>query len=152
MLAKHSTFSLCTFTKSWTKFTLNTIHFFIYFSAWVELSQVKRSFWTNPPSKKIQSNTTHHISPSQPNPTHMGQVGSGWTHGLDKFFFFIIIKLSRKKYKYKYIKKTQRLVSIWLLKGKQHYWLNHNSNLLEFVWTNWLLYKIGRASYLKKIY
>ena len=37
----------------------------------------------------------------------MGWVRSGWTHGLE---FIIIIKLSRKKYKYKYIKKTQILV------------------------------------------
>ena len=40
----------------------------------------------------------------------MGWVGSGWTHGLEKFI--IIIKLSRKKYKYKYIQKTQKLVSM----------------------------------------
>ena len=34
--------------------------------------------------KKIQPNPTHHINPTQPNPTHMGQVGSGWTHGFEK--------------------------------------------------------------------
>ena len=57
--------------------------------------------------KKIQSNSTHHISPTQPNPTHMGQVEPiGWTI----FFITIINKLSKKKYKYKYIKKIQRLV------------------------------------------
>ena len=36
------------------------------------------------------------------------------------FFITIIIKLSKKKYKYKYIKKTQRLVLMYLLKSKQH--------------------------------
>ena len=44
----------------------------------------------------------------------MDRVGLGWTHGLDKFIIIIIIikKLCRKKYKYKYIKKTQRLVNM----------------------------------------
>ena len=59
-------------------------------------------------SKKIRPNPTHHISPTQPT-----WVGLGWVKpmGLTNFII-IIIKLSRKKYKYKYIKKTQRLVSM----------------------------------------
>ena len=46
--------------------------------------------------QKFQPNSTHRISPTQSNPAHMGQVESGWTHGFDIFFFFII-KLGRKK-------------------------------------------------------
>ena len=44
----------------------------------------------------------------------MGWIGSIWTHDLDKFIIIIIIiiKLCRKNYKYKYIKKTQILVSM----------------------------------------
>ena len=42
-------------------------------------------------------------------PTHMGRVEP---MSLKIFFIIIIIKLIRKKYKYKYIKKTQRLVSM----------------------------------------
>ena len=42
----------------------------------------------------------------------MGRVGSGWTHGFDKFIIIIIIiiiiKLNRKIYKYKYIKKKPK--------------------------------------------
>ena len=48
--------------------------------------------------------------------THHG----GLNPWVGQFFITIIIKLSRKKYKYKYIKKTQRLVSMQLLKGKQY--------------------------------
>ena len=67
------------------------------------MGRVKEIFWPNPPwwVKKYLI---------QPNPTHMDRVRSGWTHELEKFI--IIIKLSRKKYKYKYIKKTQILVSM----------------------------------------
>ena len=51
-------------------------------------------------------NPTHHISPTQPTWVGLGQVElMGLTN-----FIIIIIKLSRKKYKY--IKKTQRLVSM----------------------------------------
>ena len=61
-------------------------------------------------SKKIQPNPTHHISP-----THMGRVKPmGWTI----FIYLLLLNWVEKKYKYKYIKKTQRLVSMWLLKGK----------------------------------
>ena len=52
---------------------------------------------------------------TKPNPIHMDRGGPGWTHGLDHFIIIIIIiiiKLSRKNYKYKYIKKTQRLGSM----------------------------------------
>ena len=42
-------------------------------------------------------------------PTHMGRVE---LMSLTNFIIIIIIKLIRKKYKYKYIKKTQRLVSM----------------------------------------
>ena len=46
--------------------------------------------------KKIQPNPTYHISPTRPDPTHMGRVEPmGLTN-----FIIIIIKLSRKKYKY----------------------------------------------------
>ena len=72
------------------------------------MDRVEGIFWSNLPwwVKKIQ-----------PNPTHMGRVEPmDWTN----FFITIIIKLSKKKYKYKYIKKTQRLVLIYLLKSKQH--------------------------------
>ena len=62
-----------------------------------------------------QKNSTQPNPLHKSNPTHMGRVEPmGWTN------FIIIIKLSRKQYKYKYIKKTQRLVSTWLLKNKQH--------------------------------
>ena len=53
-------------------------------------------FLPNPPwwvkKYSTQPNPSH-----KSNPTHMGWVGLGWTHGLDNFFFItIIIKLSRK--------------------------------------------------------
>ena len=38
--------------------------------------------------QKFQPNPTHHISPTQSNPAHMGQVESGWTHGFDIFFYY----------------------------------------------------------------
>ena len=61
----------------------------VHGSGWVEL----RRFFDlthHGGSKKIQPNPTHHINPTQPNPTHMGLTN----------FIIIIIKLSRKKYKY----------------------------------------------------
>ena len=47
-------------------------------------------------SKKIQPNPTHHINPTQP--TWVG-LGRAEPTGLTNFII-IIIKLSRKKYKY----------------------------------------------------
>ena len=50
---------------------------------------------------------THHGGSKkiQPNPTHMGQVESmGWKNFI---IIIIIIKLNRKKYQYKYIKKPK---------------------------------------------
>ena len=47
-------------------------------------------------SKKIQPNPSHKSNPTRPNPTHMGRVEP---MGLT-IYLFIIIKLSRKKYKY----------------------------------------------------
>ena len=39
----------------------------------------------------------------------MGQVGSGWTYGLDKFFYLLLLlNWVEKKYKYKYIKKKPK--------------------------------------------
>ena len=59
--------------------------------------------------KKIQLNPTHHIGPTQPNPTHMGRVEPmGWTI----FFITIIIKLSIKNININILKKTQGLVSM----------------------------------------
>ena len=72
------------------------------------IGRVKEIFGPNLPwwVKKIQPNPTHHISPIQPTWVGLGRVElMGWTN-----FIIIIIKLSRKKYKY--IKKTQRLVSM----------------------------------------
>ena len=40
--------------------------------------------------KKIQLNSTHHISPTQPNPTHMGRIGSGWTRGFDNLLLLLL--------------------------------------------------------------
>ena len=51
-------------------------------------------------SKKIQPNPTHHISLIQPNPIYMGRVGSGWTHGFDKFLFLLLLNWVEKNYKY----------------------------------------------------
>ena len=63
-------------------------------SSWVRvcMGRVEGIFWPNPPWW-VKKNST------QPNPTHMDRVGSGWTHGFD-IFIIIIIKFSRKKYKY----------------------------------------------------
>ena len=65
------------------------------------MGRVVRIFLTQPTmvgQKKFNPPNPSHKS----NPTHMGRVGSGWTHGFDKFIIIIIIiiKLSRKKYKY----------------------------------------------------
>ena len=49
-----------------------------------------------------QKNSTQPNLSHKSNPTHIGRVG--------QIIIIIIIKLSRKKYKYNYIKKTQRLV------------------------------------------
>ena len=54
--------------------------------------------------KKIQPNSTHHISPTQPNPTHMGQVEPiGWTI----FFITIINKLRKKNININILKKSK---------------------------------------------
>ena len=65
-------------------------------------------------SKKIQPNPMNHISPTQPNPIHMGRVGSGWTHGFDKLLLLLnwveknihinILKKPRDKYQYNSLK------------------------------------------------
>ena len=66
------------------------------------MGQVEGIFWPNPPwwVKKIQHNSTHHISPIQPNPIQPTWVVLGRVEpmGLTIFFITIIIKLSRKKY------------------------------------------------------
>ena len=53
---------------------------------------------------------THHISPTQPNPTHMGRVGLGWVEpmGLTIFIIIIIInKLSKKNTNINILKKPK---------------------------------------------
>ena len=67
----------------------------VHWSGWVKL----RGFFDptyHGGSKKIQPNPTHHISPTQLIWVRLGRVEPmGLTN-----FFIIIIKLSRKKYKY----------------------------------------------------
>ena len=47
----------------------------------------------------------------------MGRVEPiGWAI----FIYLLLLNWVEKKYKYKYIKKTQGLVSMWLFKDKQH--------------------------------
>ena len=48
------------------------------------------------PTMVGQKNLTQPNPSHKSNPTHMGWVGSNWTHELDNFFITIIIKLSRK--------------------------------------------------------
>ena len=62
-----------------------------HFQLEVCMGRVERIFWPNPPWW-VKKNSTHHI-----NPTHMGRVKP---MGLANFIIIIIIKLSRKKYKY----------------------------------------------------
>ena len=68
-------------------------------------------FWPNPlwwvKKNSTQPNPSHKSNPTQPIWVGLGQIEPV---GLTIFLF--IIKLSRKKYKYKYIKKTQRLISM----------------------------------------
>ena len=55
-----------------------------------------------------QKNSTQPNPLHKPYSIHLSRVGLGWTHGFDKFIIIIIIiKLSRKKYKY--IKKNQKI-------------------------------------------
>ena len=63
------------------------------------MGRVEGIFWPNRPwwVKKIQPNPTQPNPSLKSNPTHMGRVGSSWTHGFDKFIIIIIIiKLSKK--------------------------------------------------------
>ena len=59
----------------------------VHGSGWVGL---RRFFYLthHGGSKKIQPNSTHHRSPTQPNPTHMGRVEP---MGLTTFFFSLLL-------------------------------------------------------------
>ena len=60
-------------------------------------------------SKKIQSNPTHHISPTQPNPTQSTWFGLGRVEpmSLKNFIIIIIIKLSKKNININILKKPK---------------------------------------------
>ena len=72
--------------------------------------QVKKNSTQPNPSHKsnlTQSNPSHKFNQTQPKPHELG-----WTYELDKFFLLLLLINWAKKYKYKYIKKTKKLVSM----------------------------------------
>ena len=64
-----------------------------------------------------QSSPSYKSNPTQPTWDGLGQVEPmGWTNLL---LLLLLLLNWVEKNNYKYIKKTQRLVSMWLLKDKQ---------------------------------
>ena len=64
---------------------------------------VHRSGWGDfltQPAMVGQKNLTQPNSLHKSNLTHMGRVGSGWTHKFDKFFLLLLLNWVEKKYKY----------------------------------------------------
>ena len=45
------------------------------------------------------------FNPTQPNLTHMGRVGSGWTHGFDKILLLLLLNWVEKNININILKK-----------------------------------------------
>ena len=72
------------------------------------MGRIKEIFWPNSPWwVKKKFNSTHHISPTQPNPHE-----SSWTQGLDNFFLLLLLLNWAEKKNINILRKKNPKISI----------------------------------------